>query len=40
LANNPNNAEKGILTVDRVHLNARGNEIVAEAFWKSIQSIK
>ena len=40
LANNPNNAEKGILTVDRVHLNARGNEIVAEAFWKSIQAIK
>jgi isoamyl acetate esterase len=30
LQNNPDNKESGILTVDRVHLNARGNQLVAE----------
>lgn len=29
-ANNPTDAEKGILTSDRVHLNAAGNKLVAE----------
>ena len=37
LANNPNNEEKGILTSDRVHLNAKGNEFVANEMWKAIQ---
>lgn len=30
LKNNPDNKESGILTVDRVHLNPKGNELVAE----------
>lgn len=30
-ASNPNNVEKEILTTDRVHLNEKGNEIVAKA---------
>lgn len=30
LANNPQNLEKGILTTDRVHLNEKGNQLVAE----------
>ncbi len=33
-SNNPNNEEKGILTVDRVHLNDRGNRFVAEQMLK------
>jgi lysophospholipase L1-like esterase len=37
VANNPTNAEKGILTYDRVHLNAKGNAFVAEAMWKALQ---
>lgn len=37
VANNPNNEEKGILTNDRVHLNDKGNQIVAEEMWKAIQ---
>ena len=30
VANNPDNKESGILTTDRVHLNAKGNKFVAE----------
>ena len=30
LKNNPENKESGILTVDRVHLNPKGNELVAD----------
>jgi lysophospholipase L1-like esterase len=30
LQNNPGNLEKGILTVDRVHLNEKGNQLVAD----------
>jgi lysophospholipase L1-like esterase len=37
VANNPNNEEKGILTTDRVHLNAKGNAFVAEKMWKAVQ---
>lgn len=37
VANNPNNEEKGILTTDRVHLNAKGNALVASEMWKAIQ---
>lgn len=37
VANNPKNADRGILTTDRVHLNAKGNELVAVEMWKAIQ---
>lgn len=39
LANNPQNKESGILTTDRVHLNAAGNLLVATEMLKVIQSI-
>jgi len=39
LANNSLNKESGILTTDRVHLNAAGNLLVASEMWKVIQSI-
>ena len=34
---NSENKESGILTTDRVHLNPKGNEMVAEEMWKVIQ---
>lgn len=37
VANNPKNEEAGILTTDRVHLNAKGNAFVAEEMWKAIK---
>ena len=37
VANNPKNLDRGILTNDRVHLNAKGNAFVAEEMWKAIQ---
>ncbi|HLO82655.1 MAG TPA: GDSL-type esterase/lipase family protein [Chitinophagaceae bacterium] len=40
LKNNPENKESGILTSDRVHLNATGNKLVAEAMWDVIGSLK
>ena len=36
--NNPNNVEKGILTVDGVHLTSAGNLLVANEMWKTIYS--
>lgn len=39
-ANNPRNEEKGILTTDRVHLNAAGNLLVAQEMWKAINTLK
>ncbi len=36
VANNAENKEQGILTYDRVHLNAKGNELVAIEMWKAI----
>ena len=36
LANNPENKESGILTTDRVHLNASGNKLVADAMAKQL----
>jgi isoamyl acetate esterase len=33
---NPSNKESGILTTDRVHLNDKGNQLVAEEMWKMI----
>jgi lysophospholipase L1-like esterase len=38
--NNPENKESGILTSDRVHLNEKGNELVAGEMWKAIKSLK
>lgn len=38
-SNNPENKEQGILTTDRVHLNEKGNELVATEMWKAIRSI-
>ncbi len=39
LANNPENKEKEILTYDRVHMNAKGNQFLADAIWSSIKSM-
>jgi isoamyl acetate esterase len=36
---NPENKESGILTSDRVHLNEKGNQFVAEEMWKVIKSL-
>ena len=37
LKNNPDNKDRGILTTDRVHLNAKGNQLVAGEMWKVIK---
>lgn len=37
--NNPDNGEKNILTYDRVHLNAKGNQFVADLMWKTIKGL-
>ena len=39
LQNNPENKDRGILTTDRVHLNAKGNQFVAEEMWKAIKQV-
>ena len=39
LANNPENKEKEILTYDRVHMNAKGNQFLAEVMWLTIRSL-
>lgn len=39
LKNNPANKESGILTRDRVHLNERGNRLVADEIWKVLQLV-
>ncbi len=39
-ANNTDNKEKGVLTVDGVHLNDLGNKMVADEMWKAISTIK
>ena len=38
LKNNPANKDRGILTADRVHLNAAGNLVVAQEIWKAIKA--
>lgn len=35
-ANNPQNLDKGVLTVDGVHLTSAGNLLVANEMWKTI----
>ena len=37
--NNTENKESGILTTDRVHLNERGNQLVAEEMWKVLKDL-
>ncbi len=37
LHNNPENKDRGILTTDRVHLNEKGNQFVAEQMWEAIK---
>ena len=37
--NNPDNKEKDILTYDKVHLNAKGNQLVADAMWKAVKTL-
>ncbi len=36
---NTENKEQGILTRDRVHLNAKGNQLVADEMWKTIKGL-
>jgi len=38
LKNNPDNKTNGILTSDGVHLNAKGNQFVADEMWKVLQT--
>jgi isoamyl acetate esterase len=38
--NNPRNEEKNILTYDRVHMNDKGNQFIAEQMWKVIKELK
>jgi lysophospholipase L1-like esterase len=38
IKNNPENKSRGILTNDGVHLNAKGNQLVADEMWKVIKS--
>lgn len=37
---NKENKEQGILTTDRVHLNDKGNQLVAQEMWRIIKSLK
>lgn len=39
LKNNSDNKDRGILTTDRVHLNAKGNQLVAEEMWKVLKNL-
>lgn len=39
LKNNPANKDRGILTTDRVHLNANGNQLVADEMWRVIKNL-
>lgn len=38
LKNNPDNKANGVLTTDGVHLNAKGNQLVADEMWKQVQA--
>ncbi len=39
-ANNTDNLDKGILTTDGVHLNEKGNQMVAELMWNILKEVK
>lgn len=36
---NPNNQEKEILTYDRVHMNEKGNQLIADEMWKVLKEL-
>jgi lysophospholipase L1-like esterase len=38
--NNPDNKEKEVLTYDRVHMNNKGNQFIADEMWKVIKEIR
>lgn len=38
--NNPDNKEKEVLTYDRVHMNDKGNQFLAEEMWKTLKELK
>jgi isoamyl acetate esterase len=38
--NNPENKEKEVLTYDRVHMNNKGNQFIADEMWKVIKEIR
>ena len=40
VANNTTNTDRGILTTDGVHLNDKGNQMVAELMWDVIKDVK
>ena len=40
LKNNPSNKDRGILTSDMVHLNEKGNQLVAEQMWSVLLGLK
>jgi lysophospholipase L1-like esterase len=37
---NPDNKEREVLTYDRVHMNDKGNQLLADLMWKTIKDIK
>ena len=37
--NNPGNEEKNILTNDRVHMNSKGDQLIADLMWEAVQLI-
>jgi isoamyl acetate esterase len=39
LKNNKENKDRGILTTDRVHLNDKGNQLVADEMWKAVKKL-
>lgn len=39
LVHNKDNKESGILTTDRVHLNDKGNQLVADEMWKVLKTL-
>lgn len=38
LQHNPRNEERNILTYDRVHMNSRGDQLIADEMWKVIKA--
>jgi hypothetical protein len=39
MQHNPDNKDRGILTVDRVHLTPAGNLFVAQKMWDAIKQL-
>ncbi len=38
--NNPDNKEREILTYDRVHMNNKGNQLLADLMWKTLKELQ